>query len=120
MRSCRALHLGDLASKHTLPHSNMAFVCINPDAKICSQCGERRRLFRNQEHGYVGSRCPNCELTDIRNLLAGNFGRESCEQFLTNMRVSAWVKFMACARADYLARIQNEDREFLRQCGIAP
>jgi hypothetical protein len=94
-------------------------VVINPDARICRNCGERRRLFRNKS-GPCCFRCPHCELDDIMAHLRGEVGAHTAQQFLRNMGASPWQIFMHGARQDYLAECAAEDTVFLWQCGIAP
>jgi hypothetical protein len=97
----------------------VAFVVLNPEAKICRLCGGRRLLFRS-DIGPCCFRCPSCELEDIRAHLRGEVGEHTAAQFLRNMGTSPWQAFMFRARQDYLARIAVDDAEFLRQCGVAP
>lgn len=97
----------------------MAFVVLNPEAKICRLCGERRFLFRS-EIGPCCFRCPSCELDDILAHLRGEVGPQTSAQFLRNIGMSPWAIFMKRCREDYLVRIAVEDAEFLRQCGVAP
>src|ERR1700688_903576 len=88
-----------LASSTTLPiqhlayTARMAFVVLNPEAKICRLCGERRFLFRS-EIGPCCFRCPSCELEDILAHLRGEVGAHTSAQFLRNMQASPWQRFM--------------------------
>jgi hypothetical protein len=96
----------------------MAFIVINPEARICRNCGERRCLFRNS-NGPCCFRCPSCELSDILACLRGEVGMQTSAQFLRNMGTTGWQVWCKRMREDYLAQVRAEDCVFLRQCGIA-
>ena len=100
----------------TLYTVRVTVVILNPEARTCRLCGERRRLFKNA-NGY-SLRCPRCELEDILAHLRGEVGPQTSAQFLRNISASPWQAFMYKARQNYLAEVARSDAAFLRKCGI--